>query len=60
MHCAGTVAAGAVDTPCATAAQDWDRVLAVNVTGVWSVSRALLPLMGEGATIAVDGGRTLH
>ena len=53
VHCAGKVATGAVDTTRATAAQDWDRVLAVNVTGVWSVSRALLPLMGEGAAIVV-------
>jgi NAD(P)-dependent dehydrogenase (short-subunit alcohol dehydrogenase family) len=53
VHCAGTVASGAVDTLSASAEEDWDRVLAVNLTGVWSVSRALLPLMGEGAAIVV-------
>jgi NAD(P)-dependent dehydrogenase (short-subunit alcohol dehydrogenase family) len=53
VHCAGTVAVGAIDTASATAEEDWHRVMAVNVTGVWAVSRALLPMMGEGAAIVV-------
>lgn len=53
VHCAGAVAVGAVDTPSPDAEDDWDRVLAVNVTGVWAVSRALLPLMGAGGAIVV-------
>jgi NAD(P)-dependent dehydrogenase (short-subunit alcohol dehydrogenase family) len=53
VHCAGVVAAGAVDTPSEDAEADWNRAFAVNVTGVWSVSRALLPMMGEGAAIVV-------
>jgi NAD(P)-dependent dehydrogenase (short-subunit alcohol dehydrogenase family) len=51
VHCAGTVAAGAVDTDSPTAEADWQRLFAVNVTAVWSVSRALLPVMGEGSAI---------
>ncbi|WP_037359318.1 SDR family NAD(P)-dependent oxidoreductase [Amycolatopsis orientalis] len=53
VHCAGTVAVGAVDTPSEQADEDWDRAFAVNVKAVWTVSRALLPLMGEGAAIVV-------
>ncbi|KXF49379.1 hypothetical protein AXA44_25005 [Rhodococcus sp. SC4] len=51
VHCAGAVAVGAVDTQAKTAEDDWNRVFAVNVTAVWSVSRMLLPLMGEGGAI---------
>ncbi|MEU6578878.1 SDR family oxidoreductase [Streptomyces sp. NPDC046805] len=53
VHCAGAVAVGAVDTDIETAEEDWHRVFSVNVTGVWTVSRALLPLMGEGGAIVV-------
>ncbi|OPF83887.1 SDR family oxidoreductase [Streptomyces antioxidans] len=53
VHCAGAVAVGAVDTTSGTAEEDWQRTFAVNVTGVWTVSRALLPLMGEGGAIVV-------
>lgn len=53
VHCAGTVATGAVDTMDEHADAEWDRVFAVNVTAVWAVSRAMLPMMGEGAAIVV-------
>lgn len=53
VHCAGTTAVGAVDTSDDDADADWDRVFAVNVTAAWAVSRALLPLLGEGAAIVV-------
>ncbi|TMU99810.1 SDR family oxidoreductase [Streptomyces sp. DASNCL29] len=53
VHCAGAVAVGSVDTAAGTAEEDWHRAFAVNVTGVWTVSRALLPLMGEGGAIVV-------
>jgi NAD(P)-dependent dehydrogenase (short-subunit alcohol dehydrogenase family) len=53
VHCAGAVAVGTVDTDSPTADEDWHRLFAVNVTAVWSVSRALLPMMGEGAAVVV-------
>lgn len=53
VHCAGAVAVGAVDTTAESAEDDWDRMFAVNVKAVWTVSRALLPLMGDGGAIVV-------
>jgi NAD(P)-dependent dehydrogenase (short-subunit alcohol dehydrogenase family) len=48
VHSAAVVSTGGVDT---VSEADWDRVFAVNVKGIWAVSRALLPLMGNGTAI---------
>ena len=48
VNCAGATAVGTA-TECQV--DDWDRVFAVNIRGVWLMCRALIPLMPSGAAI---------
>jgi NAD(P)-dependent dehydrogenase (short-subunit alcohol dehydrogenase family) len=48
VNCAGTVAAGTVTE---VSEDDWNRVFAVNVTGVWQMCRHIIPLMRPGSSI---------
>ncbi len=48
VNCAGVVATGTADQ---CTEQDWDRVFAVNVRGVWQMCHHLLPLMPPGSAI---------
>ena len=45
VHCAGIICAGQIDT---TTLDDWDRVMAVNLSGSFHVGRAFLPLLRRG------------
>jgi NAD(P)-dependent dehydrogenase (short-subunit alcohol dehydrogenase family) len=52
VNSAGVLASGTVTQ---TSEADWDRVMAVNLRGVWLMSRAFLPLM-----VASGGGSIVH
>lgn len=59
VACAGISAAG---TAVATDVEDWQRVIAVNLTGTWLTARAVIPVMaaqGKGSIVNVASASAL-